>query len=192
MRIALAVSLVAVLALAWRLNSMNTVRGQQQEQIRTLTDALADRSKKDALASQTQCAETASRSLLSRGWKASDVSNPDYVSDYKNHFNSRLNKCFVLFSSYLINNDLRAIDLYDAAEGARYATYNGHDICDPFITGNPKKCVMDSGSIWFDGNDSRRPADFIVGFRGLRYGGGAGDENSQKTFLEKIQPFMNQ
>jgi hypothetical protein len=40
--------------------------------------------------------------------------------------------------------------------------------------------------------DSRNPADFTVGFRGLLYGGGAGDENTQKTFLDRIQVFLTQ
>ncbi len=51
---------------------------------------------------------------------------------------------------------------------------------------------MDSGSIWYDGNDSRWPPDFQVGFRGLLGGGGTGDENTQKIFLDKLQPFLTQ
>src|SRR5262249_20144352 len=111
-------------------------------------------------------------------------------SDYKNHFNSKLNKCFVLVSDYSLNDDFRTLDLYDAAEGKRYATYHGHNVCEVAITKNSKRCALDSGSIWFDGNDSRNPPDFRVGFRGLLYGGGAGDENTQKTFLDQIQAFM--
>jgi hypothetical protein len=52
--------------------------------------------------------------------------------------------------------------------------------------------MLDSGSIWFDGNDSRVPADFTVGFRGLLNGRGAGDENTQKAFLDRVRSFMNQ
>ncbi len=59
-----------------------------------------------------------------------------------------------------------------------------------FSTGGAVRRQMDSGSIWFDGNDSRLPADFTVGFRGLLYGGGAGDENTQKVFLERVRAFM--
>ena len=55
--------------------------------------------------------------------------------------------------------------MYDAVEGRHYATYNGHSICNEAITKNPKKCAMDSGSLWFDGDDSKTPADFTVGFR---------------------------
>lgn len=120
--------------------------------------------------------------------------NNGYVFDYKNHFNSKLNKCFILISSYNFNEDVLAVDLYDALEIKHYASYLGHNYCDKTtlsITNDPKKCQVDSGNIWFDGNDAKNPADFIVGFRGLKYGGGAGDENTQKQFIEKIQPFIN-
>jgi hypothetical protein len=60
------------------------------------------------------------------------------------------------------------------------------------LTKNPSKCSRDSGSIWFDGNDTRAPADVTVGFRGTRYGGGAGDETTLKTFLDRVQSFMSE
>ena len=92
----------------------------------------------------------------------------------------------------LTKDDFVTIELYDAVEGRRYAIFNGHQICDVAITKNPKKCALDSGSIWFDGNDTRHPADFTAGFRGLLYGGGSGDENTHKTFLDHIQLFMSE
>jgi hypothetical protein len=198
MKIVLVILLVALLALAWRLNSTNAtlVRQQQtlsrqQQQIQTLTTALADKSKQEAAALQEKCSETASKFFSSSaGYKNADG------FDYKNHFNSKLNKCFILVSSYLHKAnayaDFSSIDLYDAVEGKRYAQYNGHFICDVALTKNPRKCIVDSGRIWFDGNDTRNPPDFTVGFRGLLYGGGAGDENTQKTFLDHIQPFMSE
>jgi hypothetical protein len=185
MKIALVVLLVAVVALAWRLNVVNATLGEQRQQIRTLTTALADRSKREALALQTDCSATASRFLVSRGWKAGDG------SDYRNHFNVTLNKCFVLVSAYVPNEDFRTLDLYDAVEGRHYAMYVGHNMCDAAISRNPKHCAMDSGMIWSDGNDRNR-SDFTVGFRGLLYGGGAGDENTQNIFMEHIQRFMNE
>ena len=98
----------------------------------------------------------------------------------------------MLVSGYQPNDDFVTIDLYDAVEGRRYATFNGPNICDVAITKNPKKCIVDSGSIWFDGDDSRTPADFTAGFRGLLYGGGAGDATAQKTFLDHVRPFMTE
>ena len=34
-------------------------------------------------------------------------------------------------------------------------------------------------------------ADLVVGFRGMNYGGGHGDENTRSEFLKAIQPFMS-
>ena len=193
MKVATAILLIAMLALAWRLKFVTTVvthqqqlLAEQQQQIQALHWKLEDKSVQEALSLQTQCSEMASKFLSSRGWK------PRAGDDYKNHFNSKLKKCFVLVSSYLPKDDFVTIDLYDAVEGKRYATFNGHQICDVGITKNPKICALDSGSIWFDGNDTRHPADFTVGFRGLLYGGGSGDENTRKTFLDHIQPFMSE
>lgn len=201
MKIALAVLLIAVFVLAWIVFSMNASLRRQSAHIETLTTARSDtaqheplalataqskQSKQEELMLQTQCAAAASRFLASRGWKADDA------SDYTNHFNSRLNKCFVLSSAYLMNDDFRTLELYDAVEGKRYATYIGHNICEVSFTNNLRKGAMDSGSIWYDGDDSRTPADFTFGFRGLRYGGGAGDEDTQKQFLEQIKVFMTQ
>jgi hypothetical protein len=185
-KLALFVLLVAVVALAWRLNSSSQVLGEQRQQIQTLKTALADKATQEALALQAQCSEMASKYLSGRGFK------PGEGFDYRNHFNSKLKRCFVLASAHLPNDDFLSIDLYDAVEGRHYAQYNGHNICDVAITKNPRKCIVDSGSIWFDGNDTRHPADFTAGFRGLLYGGGAGDENTQKTFLDRIQPFMTE
>src|SRR2546426_6747399 len=187
-KVASAILLIVVLALAWRLKSETAVvthqqqlLSEQQQQIQALHRELEDKSVQEALSLQTQCSEMASKFLSSRGWK------PDEGEHYRNHFNSKFKKCFILVSSYLLlnpKNDFVTINLYDAAEGTRYATFNGHQICDVAITKNPGKCVFDGGSIWFDGNDTRHPADFTVGFRGRLYGGGAGDENTQKTFFD--------
>jgi hypothetical protein len=81
--------------------------------------------------------------------------------DYKSHFNAKLNKCFVFISDYDIKNDISLLNVFDAVEGKHYAEFDGH------------------------------PSDFTVGFRGLRFGGGAGDENTQQTFRDHVQPFMN-
>ncbi len=193
MKVASAILLIVVLALAWRLKSVTAVvthqqqlLAERQQQIEALHRELEDKSVQEALSLQTQCSEMASKFLSSRGWK------PGVGEDYRNHFNSKLKRCFVLVSSYLPKDDFVTIELYDAVEGRRYAIFNGHQICDVAITKNPKKCALDSGSIWFDGNDTRHPADFTAGFRGLLYGGGSGDENTHKTFLDHIQLFMSE
>jgi hypothetical protein len=180
MKVGLATLSAVAIALGWWVFSVNATIRQQTVQIQELKTALTQ-----ALAVQTECAASAQKFLASRGWKADDGS-------YENHLNARLNKCFVLVSEYDLKDDFRTFDLYDAVEGRHYAAYNGHNICDVAITNNPKKCMVDSGQIWFDGDDSREPADFTAGFRGLLYGGGAGDENTQKAFLDRVRGFMSQ
>lgn len=167
----------------------------QREQIDELRNDLAKRRIDDQLTAQANCAELAHRNLVAHGFKQEDGPNGDTVN-YENHFNSKLRKCFVLVRSYSPNDDFLTIDLYDAVEAKHYATFNGHSSCDPEVLAisgqNPKKCDLDSGQIWFDGNDAKNPADFTVGFRGLRYGGGSGDATTQKTFLDHVQPFMSE
>lgn len=140
----------------------------------------------DNLSLQTKCSDMAGKYFASKGYKNSDG------FDYKNHFNSKLNKCFILISSYDANSDFLSVDLYDAVESNHYAQYIGHNICDIGITNNPKKCQLDSGNIWFDGNDTKNPADYHVGFQGIAVGPGVGDENTQKQFLDHIRVFMSE
>jgi hypothetical protein len=188
MKILSAILFIAVLALAWRLKSVTTVVtqqrqmvAQQQEQIKALHKRLDDKSAQETLSMQIHCSEMASKFLSSRSWK---IGSED---DYTSHFNSKLRKCFVLVSGYSPKDNFVTIDLYDSVEGRRYATFNGYSICNDAITYNPKKCALESGSIWFDGNDRRVPADFTIG-----YGGISGDSNTQKIFRERIQPYMSE
>ena len=182
MKGALATAFLAVIVLGWRLLSVSRMMLRQMQEIHELRVALTNQSQEEELSHQTECAAAAQKFLTSRGWKAGEGDT------YENHFNSRLNKCFVLVSSYTFKGDFRTFDLFDAVEGRRYASYIGHDLCLMY----PKRCLVDSGSIWFDGNDYRSPADFVVGFRGLLHGGGAGDESTQKAFLERVRNFMSQ
>jgi len=186
MKITSVILLIALLGVAWHLHSQQQLLGEQKQQIQTLNQELTNKSMQEAFTLQAQCSEVARKFLSSKGWK------PDAGDEFKNHFNLKLKKCFILVTGYLPNDDFVTIDLYDALEGKHYATYNGHHICDVVITRKPDKCALDSGSIWLDGDDSRTPADFTAGFRGLRFGGGTGDETTQKTFLNHIQPFMNE
>lgn len=138
---------------------------------------------------QEKCSNVSTKFVANNGYKDGD----GFTFDYKNHFNSKLNKCFILVNSYNANTDSQFIDLYDALESKHYASYLGHGSCDALalsLTNNPKKCQLDSGNIWFDGNDTRNPADYHVGFGGLIHGG-IGDENTQKQFMEHIQSYMN-
>ncbi|MBI3663257.1 MAG: hypothetical protein HY234_09430 [Acidobacteria bacterium] len=141
MRSVLAVAVAAVGVLGWEVFSKSAAIRQQEQRIQDLTAALADKSKQRALSEQTECAASATRFLVSRGWK------PDLGSDYENHFNSRLNKCFVLVSGYLLKEDFRTLDLYDAVEGRHYATYIGHNICSPTITRNLSTVIRNCSDV---------------------------------------------
>jgi hypothetical protein len=146
------------------------------------------------IALQAKCADRAASFYKQGGYEKEPkqgFSNSYYIS----HWNKKLGKCFVQITSISPDGDLTSIDVFDAFEGKHYAFYTGHNFCDPaFLTlaGNPKKCQFDSGSIWFDGNDTRVPADYHVGFQGFAVGPDVGDQNTQKKFLDHIQPFMTE
>lgn len=79
---------------------------------------------------------------------------------YENHFNKKLNKCFILVYGAPSASDIANIDLYDAVEKKHYAMYLGHNYCSKsslFVENNLKKCEFDSGSIWSNGIDSTEP-----------------------------------
>ena len=141
------------------------------------------------IALQTKCADRATSFYKQGGY---EDSSQGFSSFYTNHWDKKLGKCFVQVNSTSMKDDFSSIDVFDAFGGKHYAVYIGHNICDVAITDNPKKCQLDSGNIWFDGNDTRNPADYHVGFQGIAVGPGVGDENTQKQFLEHIQPFMNE
>lgn len=141
--------------------------------------ALAPHSDKMSL--QAKCSDAATKYFISKGYKK------EIAYTYVNHFNSKLDKCFILISYYADIPDSTSIDLYDALEGKHYASYLGYNNCTITAT----KCQLNSGNIWLDGNDTKPFSDYHVGFQGAAIGPGVGDENTQKQFLEHIQPFMN-
>lgn len=138
---------------------------------------------------QTKCAD---RAIAFYRQGSYEDKSQGFSSFYTNHWNRKLGKCFIQINSTSVKDDFASVDVFDALEGKHYAAYIGHNICDPAIMSNPKKCQLDSGNIWFDGNDTRNPADYHVGFQGIAVGPGVGDENTQKQFLEHIQPFMTE
>jgi hypothetical protein len=141
------------------------------------------------IALQAKCADQAS--VFYKQGKYDD-SSKEFSSFYTNHWNKKMGKCFIQINTTSLKDDYASIDIYDAFEGKQYALYIGHNICDVAFTNNPKKCQLDSGKIWFDGNDIRNPADYHVGFQGITVGPGVGDENTQKQFIDHIQPLMTE
>jgi|SRR5690242_9004378 hypothetical protein len=141
----------------------------------------------NSLALQNQCAERAATFYKQNGYADG---TQGYANVYTNHWNGKLSKCFIQINTTSLNDDFLTIDVFDAMEGKHYAMYMGHNSCDPVMF-DPKKCQLDAGHIWLDGNDMRTPADYTIGFQGIAVGPGVGDENTLKQFLTQIQPFMS-
>ncbi len=128
-------------------------------------------------------------------YKQGDYANQDgFSSFYINHWNKKLEKCFIEITTTSLNsNGFESIDVFDAFEGKHYGSFIGHSNCDPLslkVINQPKRCQLDSGNIWFDGNDAKNSSDYHVGFGGL-LNGGIGDENTLKEFLVHIENYMN-
>lgn len=128
-----------------------------------------------------ECAATA-RTFFNDDNSKNDTS---YSVWYENHFNSKLNKCFILVYFSSLTDTFTGIDLYDAAERKHYATYNGHRACPP----GGDECQSNGGSIWLSGNDSSTP-DVQVGFGYMNKQEGSSD--TEKEFISKIQAFMTE
>jgi hypothetical protein len=155
---------------------------KQQQQASSVTNNFA---------LQTQCADAAAKYFNNGGYNETSTG---LNFSYDDHFNSQMNKCFVLVFSNSPNDNYLSVDLYDALGGQNYADFNGYQNCSPLsvslIGGNQKtKCEMSSGNIWSDGDDTGS-STYHVGFGGLLHGG-VGDENTYTQFMAHIQPFMN-
>ncbi len=136
---------------------------------------------------QSKCSSMSGTFFTNKNYK---ISQGD---EYKNHYNSKLDKCFILISSYDIKTDILLMDLYDALEGGRYGSFTGHNNCyfASSLNKNKDVCWLDSGDIWLGGNDTKN-ADTHVGFQGAAIGSGLGDNNTKTEFLKYIEPFMNE
>jgi hypothetical protein len=136
---------------------------------------------------QKRCAAAAHQFHLD----ATKEEDPQLNRWYENHYNARLNKCFVVEYSYSLSGDIILIDLYDALERKHYASYNGRDLCDPRVQKDLSHCVFNAGDIWFGGDDQSKP-DISFGFEGVLNGPRIGDQNTKREFLDAIKPFMTQ
>lgn len=143
----------------------------------------------DSINSQPKCAAVAEKFFIAGGYKQ----KTELSSSYSSHFNTKLNKCFVLVSFTSSKNDALFVDLYDVLEKKHYASFIGHNNCDPtslILSNNPTKCATDLGNIWLDGNDLKTPADFQVGFSNAEKGR-SGGANTFAQFMAYVNPFMN-
>jgi hypothetical protein len=192
LKISLAVLVIALLALAWRVTSVSAELDEQKQQVHALKKALSEKSTQDALAVQEQCSNAAMTFVFHKA----DYKPGQLGFVYENHFNAKMKKCFVLVSYNQLDKFFLSIDLYDAVENKHYGAFNGFTFCNDRNPGRGKagglasKCDLNSGRIWVDGNDTRRGE--VIGFQGSDYGPGVGDEHTCDTFRERLQPFMTE
>jgi hypothetical protein len=118
-------ALLVIVALGWffysKLTALDSTLRVQQKQIQALNEKLAARAKTDLLVLQGQCAQQAEREFLSRGFKKGGLDS------YRNHYNAKLNTCFILFTSTNTSAMPGTIwinkVLADAYEGKQFGSY---------------------------------------------------------------------
>jgi type II secretory pathway pseudopilin PulG len=123
MRDALIVALImAVCVLGYLLHSQKTVLTEQQQQIHDLEAKFEARATSARLDLQEKCSKQAREDYREDGW------NKEPMASFTNHYNEKMNKCFVLIQ----NTDPAKPDdgtlfvtktLFDAFEGTSYGEY---------------------------------------------------------------------
>ena len=82
-----------------------------------------------SLQSQRMCADQAEHVFTSEGWRLDGSQQNGMIATYTDHFNVRLNKCFMLLAVTNVNETTKDISnsyaLTDAFEGTTYAAYYG-------------------------------------------------------------------
>jgi len=124
MKVILALLVVAVIAMAaLSAREWVVIRGLE----RAVEQISARLPEKDAAASfdlQAKCAKQARKAFAALGYAK------DAMAGFENHYNSRLNKCFI----HVTNTDAKISpgtiwthrDVFDAVEGKAYGTYSWH------------------------------------------------------------------
>jgi hypothetical protein len=115
-----------------------------------------------------------------------------FFAYHENHWNKARSKCFIEIYVNSVSTNFSTIDIYDAVEGKHYGEFIGHLVCDSSITHDATLCMLDSGNIWLDGNDSRWPADFHFGWQGTSVGPGVGDERTRQQFIDRAHGLMSE
>jgi hypothetical protein len=148
MKVSAAILAVAVIVLAFQFYRQQATIRAQQVHLSELTAKIAvseANAKSNLLDYQEKCAERARKAFNDLGYKPNDMAG------YENHYNTRLNRCFVLVQ----NIDAKHLptiwtnkNLFDAYEGKTYGEYNWHTVKDkkywevpPFMC----KVVLPSG-----------------------------------------------
>ncbi len=109
------VLLVCVGVLTLFLYSQNTALREQRRQVQELNAKLESMSKTTSLDLQGKCAKQAQEAFKLNGMEK------EAMASFQNHYNTKLNKCFVQFNSHKGLMTFRTV--VDAFEGKDYADY---------------------------------------------------------------------
>jgi hypothetical protein len=116
----LALLLVAVVVLSFVTFSERSALRQQQDRVRQLNAELKESTSKSmTFERQGKCAQQAREEFRSEGWEKRETAG------FTNHFNSKLNKCFMEIEDTDVKQGtlITSKTLSDAFEGKVYANY---------------------------------------------------------------------
>ncbi len=118
------VLLTALIVLAFVGYRQNTIIDKQQIQLNAQSHLSEDthRPRGAALDIQAKCAERARKAFAEMGYKPNDI------ADYVDHFDLKLNKCFMEVQSTLPQGTTiwQYREVFDAFEGKQYGNYAWH------------------------------------------------------------------
>jgi hypothetical protein len=148
MKLVAAILVLAVLGLAFQLHRQQLTIREQQVRLTELTAKMVvseANAKPNLLDYQEKCAAQARKAFNDLGYKPNDMAG------YENHYNTKLNKCFV----FVQNTDATHQPtiwtyktLFDAYAGKTYAAYSWHTVKDKKYSEVPPftcKVVLPSG-----------------------------------------------
>jgi hypothetical protein len=112
--------IIAVSILGWRVASDNrTIPAQTGEN--------TDQPRRADVTSQRMCADQAEHVFTSEGWRLDGGVVNGIIATYTNHYNARLNRCFMMLATTSVNSADKSISksftVADAFEGTVYGTY---------------------------------------------------------------------
>ncbi len=120
---------VAVIVLFFTLYRQRSVIHEQENLVKRLQTEITARESVMAapLEYQQKCAEQAEKAFKELGYKPKDMAG------YENHYNAKLNKCFIMTQSTSTNfkpTIWTYKSLFDAFEGKSYGEYSWHTVKD--------------------------------------------------------------
>jgi hypothetical protein len=140
MRVAIAILLASIAAVAWRLWIERQHVYEQREQIRELTSRLKDKQTRDRLDLQEKCALQAEKVFRAMGYKLE-------ADSLQSHYHPAKGRCFMLMSTFPKSNPDGSVItfkyLLDAYEQKSFAEYGWRARNDkPYSEVRPFMCKL--------------------------------------------------